>query len=209
MTRRGAAERGDEGVVVRVGVVWVVHCCVVHCCVVAIVFWWSSGDADFRFTNISRTRGLKLARMILLRGPVDAIVVIDAFIATNYGGIGRRLSKSDLPLVAHLRGLGVAQNFRAFQCAVAHEAYGSRAGGIIYLFARRRYIDGKFRTAWHMLGSLGASSTHDGAGLGIVEVVVIGGRGKSAQITIIDTGGGHGVTVRGVGCPAGAGGRVR
>lgn len=181
----------------------------VRCCVVAIVFWRSSGDADFRFTNISRTRRFKLARMILLREPVDAIVVIEAFIATNYRGIGRRLSKSDLPLVAHLRGLGMAQNFRAFQCAVAHKACGSGASGIIYLFAGRRYINGKFRTAWHRLGSLRASSSHHGAGLGIVEVVVISGWGKSAQITIIDTGGGHGVTVRGAGCPAGARRRVR
>lgn len=87
---------------------------------VAVVFWRSSGDADFRFPDISGTRRLKLASMILLRGPAGAIVVIVALIATNHGGI--TLGKSDLPLVAHLGGLGVAENFRAFQGTAGHKA---------------------------------------------------------------------------------------
>lgn len=205
MIRRGAAEGGDDGVVVRVGVVWVVHCRVV-----AVVFWGSSGDADFRFTDISRTRRLKLASVILLRDPAGAVVVIVALVATYHWRISRRLGKSDLPLVAHLGGLGVAQDFRAFQGAVGRKACGSRAGGVIHLLAGRRGdVDGKFGTARHRLWGLGASSAHDGAGLGIVEVVVVGGRGGSAQVTVVDAGGRHGVTVRGVGCPTGAGGRVR
>lgn len=109
MTRRGAAESGDNGVVVRVGVVWVVHCWVV-----AVVFWGSSGDADVRFTHISRTGRLKLASVILLRGPAGAVVIIVALVATYRWGISRCLGKSDLPLVAHLGGPGVAQDFRAF-----------------------------------------------------------------------------------------------
>lgn len=103
MIRRRAAESGDDGVVVRVGVVWVVHCRVV-----TVVFWRSSGDADIRFAHISGTRRLKLAWVILLRGPADAIVVIVALIAANHRGIRRCLGKSDLPLVAQLGGLGVA-----------------------------------------------------------------------------------------------------
>lgn len=109
MTGRGAAEGGDNGVVVRVGVVWVMHCRVV-----AVVFGGSSSDADIRFTDISGTGRLKLASMILLRGPAGAIVVIVALIATNHGGISRCLGKRHFPLVAHLGGLGVAENFRAF-----------------------------------------------------------------------------------------------
>ncbi len=205
MIRRGAAEGGDDGVVVRVGVVWVVHCWVV-----AVVFWGSSGDADFRFTDISRTRRLKLPSMILLRDPAGAVVVIVALIATYHWGVSRRLGKSDLPLVAHLGGLGVAQDFRAFQSAVGHKTCGSRASGVIHLLARRRGdVDGKFGTARDRLRGLGASSAHDGAGLGIVEVVVVGGRGGSAQVSVVDACGRHGVTVRGVGCPTGAGGGVR
>lgn len=109
MTGRGAAESGDNGVVVRVGVVWVMHCRVV-----AVVFGGSSGDADIRFTDISGTGRLKLASMILLGGPAGAIVVIVALIATNHGGISRSLGERHFPLVAHLGGLGVAENFRAF-----------------------------------------------------------------------------------------------
>lgn len=205
MTRRGAAESGDDGVVVRVGVVWVVHCWVV-----AVVFWGCSGDADIRFTDISRTRRFKLASVILLRGPAGAVVVIVALVATYHRGISRRLGKSDLPLVAHLGGLGVAQDFRAFQGAVGCKACGGRASDTIHLFAGRGGdVDGQFRTARHRLRSLGAPSTHDGAGLGIVEVVVVGGRGSSAQVAVVDAGGRHGVTMRGVGCPTGAGGQVR
>lgn len=204
MTRRGAAKGGDDGVVVRVGMVWVVHWWVV-----AVVFWGSSGDADIRFTDIPGTGRLKLASVIQLRGPAGAIVVIVALIAANHWGIRRCFGKSDLPLVAHLGGLGVAQDFRAFQGAAGCKAHGSRAGDVIRLAAGRGDVDGEFGTAGHRLWSLGASSTHDGAGLGVVEVVVVGGRGGSAQVTVVDAGGRHGVTVRGVGCPTGAGGQVR
>lgn len=114
---------------------------------VPVVFWGSSGDADFWFADISGTRRLKLASVILLRGPAGAVVVIVALIATYHWGVTRRLGKSDLPLVAHLRGLGVAQDFRAFQGAVGCKAHGSRAGDIIHVLAGRRDIDGKFGTA--------------------------------------------------------------
>lgn len=77
MIRRGAAEGGDDGVVVRVGVVWVVHCWVV-----AVVLWGSSGDADVGFTDIPGTRRLELASVIVLRGPAGAIVVVVALVAT-------------------------------------------------------------------------------------------------------------------------------
>lgn len=77
------------------------------------------------------------------------------------------------------------------------------------MFAGRRDINGKFRTARYRLRGLGASSSHNRAGLGIVEVVIVGGRRSSAQVTIVDAGGRHGVTVRGAGGPTGARGRVR
>lgn len=204
MIGRGAAECGDDGVVVRVGMLWVVHSLVV-----AVVFWGSPGDADFRFTDVSRTGRLKLASVVLLRRTAEAVVVIVALIATNHWGLSRRLGKSDLPLVGHLGGLGVAQDFRAFQGAAGGKALGSRAGSIIHLLAGRGDIDGQLRAARHRLGGLGASSTHDGAGLGIVEVVVVGGWRGGAQVTVVDTGGRHGVTVRGISRPTGAGGRVR
>lgn len=209
MTRRGAAESGDDGVVMRVGVVRVVHWLVV-----TVVFWRSPGDADFRFTEISGIRRLKLASVILLRGPADAIVVIVAFIATYHWRISRHLSESDLPLLAHLGGLGVAQDFRALQGAVGCKACGRRAGDVIHLLAGGRGdVDGEFGSARHRLGGLGASSTHDGAGLGKVEVVVVGGGcrggGGSAQVTVVDAGGRHGVTVRGAGGSTGARGQVR
>lgn len=207
MTRRGAAEGGDDGVVVRIRVVWVVHWWVV-----AVVFWGSSGDADVRFTDISGTRRLKLASVILLGGSAGAVVVIVALVAAYHWGISGRLGKSDLPLVAHLGGPGVAQDFRAPQGAAGPKACGSRAGDVIHLLAGRRGdVDGEFGAARHRLGSLGASSAHDGAGLGEVEVVVVSGRGLGggAQVTVVDAGGRHGVTVRGVGCPTGAGGQVR
>lgn len=109
--------------------------------------------------------------------------------------------------MAHLGGLGVAQDFGALQGAVGHKACRSRAGGVVHLLAGRRGdVDGKFGTARHRLGGPGASSTHDGAGLGVVEVVVVGGRGSGAQVTVVDAGGRHGVPVRGVGRPTGAGG---
>lgn len=103
----------------------------------------------------------------------------------------------------------MAQDFRTFQGAVGGKACGCRAGGIIHLLAGRGDINGKFRAARHRLGGLGASSTHDGAGLGIVEIVVVGGWGGRAQVPVVDAGGRHGVTVRGVGRPTEAGGRVR
>lgn len=181
-----------------------------HCWMVTIVFWGSSGDADIRFTDISRTGRLKPASVILLRDPAGAVVVIVALIATYHWGISRCLGKGDLPFVAHLRGLGVAQDFRAFQGAIGSKACGSRASDVIHLLAGRGGdVDGKFGAARHRLGGLGASSSHDGAGLGIVEVVVVGGWGSSAQVTVVDAGGRHGVTVRGAGCSAGARGRVR
>lgn len=40
--------------------------------------------------------------------------------------------------------------------------------------------------------------------MGVVEVVVVGGRGGSAQVTVVDAGGRHGIAVRGVGRPTGA-----
>lgn len=179
---------------------------VVHCWVVAIVFRGSSGDADIRFTDISGTRRLKLASVILLRGTTGAVVVVVALVATRPRGISRRLGERDLPLVAHLRGLGVTQDFRAFQGAVGRKARGGGAGDVIHVLAGRRNINGKFGTAGHRLRGLGASSTHDGAGLSVVEVVVVGGLGGGAQVTVVDAGGRHGVTVRGAGRPTGAGG---
>lgn len=64
---------------VGVGVVWVVYCWVV-----AVVFRWGSGDADFRFTDIPGTRGLKPASVILFRRSVGPIVVTVAFVAANH-----------------------------------------------------------------------------------------------------------------------------
>lgn len=200
MVRRGAAESGDDGVVVRV---WVVR--VVHCWMVPIVLGRCSGDVDIGFTDIPGTRGLKLASVILLRGSAGPVVVQVALTAAYHWGVSWCLGKSYLPLVAHLRGPGVSQDFWAFQGAVAHKALGSRTGDILDLLAGGRDVDGEFRTAGHRLGSLGTSSTHDGAGLGIIEVVVVSGRGGGAEVTVVDAGGRHGVTVRGVGCPTGAG----
>lgn len=200
MVRRGAAESGDDGVVVRVGVVWVVHCRMVP-----VVLGWCSGDVDIRFTDVPGTRGLKLAGVILLWGSAGPVVVHAALIAAYHRGVTWCLGKSYLPLVAHLRGPGVSQDFWAFQGAVARHACGSRTGDILNLLAGGRDVDGEFRTAGHRLGSLGASSAHDGAWLGIVEVVVVSGRGGGAEVTVVDAGGRHGVTVRGVGCPTGAG----
>lgn len=132
MVRRGAAEGGDDGVVVRVGVVWVVDRWVV-----AVVLWGGSGDADLRFADIARTGRLKLASVILLKGPAGAVVVVVALVAACHWGIGGCLGEGDLPLVAHLRSLGVAQDLRAFQGAVGHKACGSRAGGVVQLVGRR------------------------------------------------------------------------
>lgn len=137
MVRRGAPEGGDDGVVVRVGVVWVMHCWMV-----SVVLRGSSGDADVRFTDIPGTGGLKLASMILLRDSAATVVVVVAFIAAYHWGLGRCLSKCYLPLVAHLGGPRVSQDFGAFQGTVAHEAHGSGAGDIFHLLAGRRDVDG-------------------------------------------------------------------
>lgn len=110
VTGRGAAEGRDDGVVVRVGVMWMVHCWVV-----SVVFWRGSGDADVRFAHISGTRRLKPAGVILLRRPAGAVVVVVALLATGHRRIVRGLGKSDLPPVAHLGGLGVTEDFGAFQ----------------------------------------------------------------------------------------------
>lgn len=139
MIRRRAAEGGDDGVVVRVGVVRVVHRRVV-----AVVFGRSSGNADIRFTNISGTRGLKPACVILLRGPDSAVVVTDAIVAANHGRIRRCFGKGDLSFVAQLRGPGVAEDFGAFQGAVGDEARGPGAGGVVRLLAGGGDINGKF-----------------------------------------------------------------
>lgn len=138
VTRRGAAEGGDDGVVVGVGVMRVVHRWVV-----SVVFRRSSGDADVRFADITGTRGLKLAGVILLRRPSGVVVVV-ALVAPDHRGIVRRLGKSDLPPVAHLGGLGVAEDFRAFQGAVGHKARGGGAGGVIHLLAGGRDVDVEF-----------------------------------------------------------------
>lgn len=143
MVGRGAADGGDYGVVMRVWMVWVVYSCVV-----AVVLRWSSSNADIRFTDIPGTGGLKLANVVLLRGPAGPIVVIVAFITAYHWGLSRRLGKSDLPLVAHLRGLGVAKDFGAFQGAVASESCGGWAGDVIHLLVGRRGdVNGKFRAA--------------------------------------------------------------
>lgn len=203
VTRRGAAESSDDGVVVGVGVMRVVHRRVV-----AVVFRGSPGDADVRLADIAGTRGLKPAGVVLLGGPARAIVVVVALVAADHGGVVGRLGKRDLSPVAHLGGLGVAEDFGAFQGAAGPEACGGRAGGVVHLLAGRRDVDVEFRTARHGLGGPGAPSAHDGTGLGVIDVVVVCGRGRSAQLPVIDAGGGHGVAVRGVVGATGAG-RVR
>lgn len=129
VTRRGAAESSDDGVVVRVGVMRVVRRRVVP-----VVFRRSSGDADVRFADIAGARRLKLAGVILLGRPAGAVVIVVALVATDHRGIVRRL-ESDLPPVAHVRGLGVAEDFGTFQGTVGHKTCGARAGGVIHLLA--------------------------------------------------------------------------
>lgn len=116
-TGRGTAESGDDGVVVRVGVMWMVHSWVV-----SVVFRRSSGDADVRSAHIAGTGGLKLAGVILLRRTTGAVVVVVALVATDHRGIVRGLGEGDLPPVAHLGCLGVTEDFWAFQGAVGPEA---------------------------------------------------------------------------------------
>lgn len=143
MVGRGAPERGDDGVVVGVGVVRVVHCWVM-----AVILQGSFGDADVRFTDIRGTRGLRFASVILLRGPAGAVVVTVPVITACHRGISWRLGKSDLSLVAHLGGLGVAQDIGAFQGAIARKAGRSRAADIVRLLVGgRRDVDGEFRAA--------------------------------------------------------------
>lgn len=136
MAGRGAAEGSDDGVVVRVGVMRMVHCRVV-----SVVFWRSSGDADVGFAHITGTGRLKLAGVILLGGPAGAVVVVVALMATDHGGIVRGLGKSDLPPVAHLGGLGVTEDFGAFQGAVGPKARGGGAGGVVHVLAGRADVD--------------------------------------------------------------------
>lgn len=203
---RGAAERGDDGVVVRVGVVWVVRGRVV-----SVVFWRSSGDADVGLAHVAGTGGLEPAGVVLLRRPAGAVVVVvaAAVVATDHGGIVRGLGKSDLPPVAHLGGFGVPEDLGAFQGAGGAVAGGAGAGGVVHVLAGRADVDVELGAARHGLGGPGASSSHDGAGLGVVDVVVVGGGGRSAQLPIVDAGGRHGVAVGGAVGPTGAGGRVR
>lgn len=201
---RGASEGGDDGVVVRVGVVRVVHGRVV-----AVVFRRSSGDADVRLADVAGTRRLEPASVVLLGGPEHAVVVVVALVAANHGRIVGRFGEGDLPLVAHVGGLGVAQNLGAFQGAAGHKAHGARAGGVVRLLAGGGDVDGELRAAGHGLGGLGAPAAHDGTGLGVVDVVVVGGRGGAAQVPIVDAGWRHGVAMRGAGRPTGARGGVR
>lgn len=196
MVGRSASEGGDDGVVVRVGVVRVVHGRVVP-----IVFRRSSGDADVRPAHVAGTRWLEPASVVLLRGPRHTVVVVVALVAANNGRIVGRFGEGHLPLVAHLRGLGVAENLRAFQGAAGHKAHGARTGGVVRLPAGGGDVDGELRAAGHGLGGLGASTTHDGAGLGVVDVVVVGGRGGAAQVPVVDAGWRHGVAMRRAGRP--------
>lgn len=142
MTGRGGAEGGNDGVVVRIGVVRVVHRKVV-----AVVFWGSSGDADVGLADVSGGRRLQLASVILLGGPAGAVVVVVALVAADHRGLGRRLGERDLPLVARLGRLGVAQDLWALQSAVGRKAHGSGAGDVVHLLAgggRGGDVDGEF-----------------------------------------------------------------
>lgn len=142
MAGRGAAEGGDDGVVVWVGVVRVVHSWVV-----AIVLWGSFSDVDFRFTHITKTQRLKLASVILLRSSDDPVVVIVPLVAADHWGISEGLGKCDLPPVAHLWGPGVSQDFGALQRTVTHKARGGRAGDVVHLLAGGGDVNGELRTA--------------------------------------------------------------
>lgn len=204
MTGRGASEGGDDGVVVRVGVVRVVHGRVVP-----VVFRRSSGDADLRPAHVAGTWGLEPASMVLLGGPHHTVVVVVALVAANDGRVVGRFGEGNLPLVAHLGGLGVAENLGAFQSAAGHKAHGARTGGVVRLLAGGGDVDGELRTAGHGLGGLRASATHDGAGLGVVDVVVVGGWRSAAQVPVVDAGWRHGVAVRRAGRPTRARGGVR
>lgn len=203
-TGGGAAESGDDGVVVRVGVMRVVHCRVV-----TVVFGRSSGDADVRFAHIGGTGRLTPAGVVLLRRPARAVVVVVALMATDHRRVVGGPGEGHLPPVAQLGGLGVTEDFGAFQGAVGPEACGGGAGGVIHVLAGRRDVDVQLRAAGRGLRGPGATPAHDGARLGVIDVIVVGGRGGSAQLPIVDAGGGHGVPVRGVVGAPGAGGRVR
>lgn len=126
-------------------------------------------------------------------------VVVAALIAACPWGISRGLGESHLPLVAHLRGFRVAQDFRAPECA-GPRAHGSRAGYVVHLFTRGgRDVYGQFGPSGHRLRCLRAPSAHDGARLGVVETVVVSGLGSAAQVPVVYAGRGHGVAVRGAG----------
>lgn len=202
MVGRGAAEGGDDGVVVGVGVVRVVHCGVVP-----VVFGRSSGDADVGLAYVRWTRRLELACVVLLWVAASAVVVV-ALVAADERRVAGRLGEGHLPLVAQLGRLGVAQHLRALQGAVGGVAQRARAGGVVHLLAGggRGDVNGEFGAARHRLGGLGAAAAHDGARLGVVEVVVVGGLAGGAQVPVVDAGGRHGVTMWGVGGPTRAGG---
>lgn len=204
MIGRGASEGGDDGVVVRVGVVRVVHGRVVP-----VVLSRSSGDADLGPAHVAGTGRLEPASVVLLGGPRHAVVVVVALVAANDGRIVGRFGEGDLPLVAQLRGLGVAEDLGALQGAAGHKAHRARTGGVVRLLAGGGDVDGELRAAGHGLGGLGAPATHDGAGLGVVDVVVVGGRGGAAQVPVVDAGWRHGVAMRRAGHPTRARGGVR
>lgn len=167
---------------------------------VAIVLGRRSGNADIWFTYIPRT-----ADMILVCGPTGPIVSV-AVVASGHRRISGSFGERHLPLMARLWGLGVTQNIRALQDTVGDEASRSRAGDAVRLPAgRRRDIDGEFRTPRHRLRGPGSPAAHDGARLSVVDVVVVGG---GAQVSVVDAGRGHGITVRTASCPAGTGGRM-
>lgn len=112
--------------------------------------------------------------------------------------------------MAHLWGFGVAQDLGTFQGAVGYITCRGRAGDVFHMFASRgRDVNGEFRSAGHRLRGLAAPSAHDGARLGIVEVVVVSGWRSGTQVTVVDAGGRHGITVGGVGGATRAGGGVR
>lgn len=143
MTGRGAAESGDDGVVVRVGMMWVVRCRLVP-----VVFRRSSGDADVRLAHVTGTGRLQPAGVILLRRPAGAAaVVVVALVATGHRGIVGGLGKSDLPPVAHLGGLGVTEDFGAFQGAGGAVACRGGTGGVIHVLAGGGDVDVELRAA--------------------------------------------------------------
>lgn len=129
MVGRGAANGGDNGVVVRVGVMWMVDSCVV-----TVVVQRSPGDANVRFAEICWTGRFQFARVVLLVGPVDPVVVV-GLTATDHWGVRWGFGKRYLPFVARLCSFGVPKDFRAFQGAAAPKACGGGAGDVVHLLA--------------------------------------------------------------------------